>query len=89
MKIPADRIAHGKKLSKTMQMLMYDKYLKGYTKYQTKIEEKPLLSEIMQEILDLSNYYLTFYTRAIKLVQDAKSNKSATHLRKQILKLLT
>lgn len=89
MKIPQDRIAHGKKLSKTMQMLMYDKYLKGYTKYQTKIEEKPLLGEIMQEILDLSNYYLTFYTRAIKLVQDAKSNKSATHLRKQILKLLT
>lgn len=89
MKIPQDRIAHGKKLSKTMQMLMYDKYLKGYTKYQTKIEEKPLLGEIMQEILDLSNYYLTFYTRAIKLVQDAKANKSATHLRKQILKLLT
>lgn len=89
MRIPKDRIAHGKKLSETMQKLMYDKYIKGYTKYQTKIEEKPLMGEIMQEILDLSNYYLTFYERAMKLVRDAKANKSATHLRKQILKLLT
>jgi predicted HicB family RNase H-like nuclease len=88
MKIPKDRIAHGKRLSKTMQTLMYDKYLKGYTKYQTKIEEKPLMGEIMQEILDLANYYITFYERSVKLVQDAKSNKSATYLRKQIIKLL-
>jgi predicted HicB family RNase H-like nuclease len=88
MKIPKDRIAHGKRLSKTMQTLMYDKYLKGYTKYQTKIEDKPLMGEIMQEILDLANYYITFYERSVKLVQDAKSNKSATYLRKQIIKLL-
>lgn len=88
MKIPKDRIAHGKRLSKTMQTLMYDKYLKGYTKYRTKIEEKPLMGEIMQEILDLANYYITFYERSVKLVQDAKSNKSATYLRKQIIKLL-
>jgi len=88
MKIPKDRITHGKRLSKTMQTLMYDKYLKGYTKYRTKIEEKPLMGEIMQEILDLANYYITFYERSVKLVQDAKSNKSATYLRKQIIKLL-
>lgn len=88
MKIPKDRIAHGKRLSKTMQTLMYDKYLKGYTKYQTKIEDKPLMGEIMQEILDLANYYITFYERSVKLVQDAKLNKSATYLRKQIIKLL-
>lgn len=88
MKIPKDRIAHGKRLSKTMQTLMYDKYLKGYTKYRTRIEEKPLMGEIMQEILDLANYYITFYERSVKLVQDAKSNKSATYLRKQIIKLL-
>ena len=88
MKIPKDRIAHGKRLSKTMQILMYNKYLKGYAKYRTKIEEKPLMGEIMQEILDLANYYITFYERSVKLVQDAKSNKSATYLRKQIIKLL-
>jgi hypothetical protein len=46
------------------------------------------MGEIMQEILDLANYYITFYERSVKLVQDAKSNKSATYLRKQIIKLL-
>lgn len=89
MRVPKDRLIHGKKLSKTMEKLMYDKYLRGYSKYRNKIEDKPLLSEIMQEILDLANYYLTFYSKAQQLVSDAKTNKSAKYLRKQILKLLT
>lgn len=88
MRIPKDRIAHGKRLSKKMQGLMYAKYLKGYAKYRTRLEEKPLMGEIMQEILDLSNYYLAFTEKACQLVQDAKSNKSETYLRKQIIKLL-
>jgi hypothetical protein len=88
MRIPKDRIAHGKRLSKKMQDLMYAKYLRGYTKYQTKLEEKPLMGEIMQEILDLANYYLAFAEKACELVQDAKSKKSATYLRKKIIKLL-
>jgi hypothetical protein len=88
MRIPKDRIAHGKRLSKKMQDLMYAKYLRGYTKYRTKIEEKPLMCEIMEEILDLANYYITFYERSVKLVEDAKANKSATYLRKQIIRLL-
>ena len=67
---------------------MYEKYLKGYAKYRTRLEEKPLMGEIMQEILDLSNYYLAFAEKACQLVQDAKSKKSATYLRKQIIKLL-
>ena len=67
---------------------MYDKYLKGYAKYQTKLEEKPLMGEIMQEILDLANYYLAFAEKACQLAQDAKSKKSATYLRKKIIKLL-
>jgi hypothetical protein len=88
LRIPKDRIAHGKRLSKKMQGLMYEKYLKGYAKYRTRLEEKPLMGEIMQEILDLSNYYLAFAEKACQLVQDAKSKKSATYLRKQIIKLL-
>lgn len=88
MRIPKDRVAHGKRLSKKMQGLMYDKYLKGYSKYQTRLEDKPLISEIMQEILDLANYYLAFAEKACELVQDAKSKKSATYLRKKIIKLL-
>jgi hypothetical protein len=88
LRIPKDRVAHGKRLSKKMQALMYDKYLKGYAKYQTRLEEKPLMGEIMQEILDLANYYLAFAEKACELVQHAKSKKSATYLRKKIIKLL-
>ena len=68
---------------------MYSKYLKGYAKYRTKLEEKPIMGEILEEILDLSNYYLAFAEKACQLVQDAKSNKSATYLRKKIIKLLS
>jgi hypothetical protein len=89
MRIPKDRIIHGKRISKKMQELMYEKYLKGYQKYRTKIEEKPLMGEIMQEILDLGNYYITFAERLSKLVEYAKTKKSASFLRKQILKLLS
>ena len=71
-----------------MQSLMYSKYIKGYAKYRTRLEEKPLMGEILEEILDLSNYYLAFAEKACQLVQDAKSKKSATYLRKQIIKLL-
>lgn len=88
MRIPKHRQAHGKKLSKKMQGLMYSKYIKGYIKYRTRLEEKPLMGEIMQEILDLANYYLAFTEKACQLVQDAKSGKSASHLRKKILQLL-
>ena len=88
MRIPKDRVAHGKRLSKKMQGLMYDKYIKGYAKYQTRLEDKPLMGEIMQEILDLANYYLAFAEKACELVEDAKAKKSAVYLQKKIIRLL-
>ena len=88
MRIPKDRIAHGQRLSKKMQGLMYDKYIKGYAKYQTRLEDKPLMGEIMQEILDLANYYLAFAEKACELVEDAKAKKSAVYLQKKIIRLL-
>jgi len=88
LRIPKDRIAHGNRLSKQMQGLMYDKYLKGYAKYRTKLEEKPLMGEIMQEILDLANYYLAFTEKACQLVKDARAKKSAVYLQKKIIRLL-
>jgi hypothetical protein len=88
LRIPKHRVIHGKRLSSNMQSLMYSKYIKGYAKYRTRLEEKPLMGEILEEILDLSNYYLAFAEKACQLVQDAKSKKSATYLRKQIIKLL-
>ena len=88
MRIPKDRIAHGQRLSKKMQGLMYDKYIKGYAKYPTRLEDKPLMGEIMQEILDLANYYLAFAEKACELVEDAKAKKSAVYLQKKIIRLL-
>ena len=88
MRIPKDRIAHGQRLSKKMQGLMYDKYIKGYAKYQTRLDDKPLMGDIMQEILDLANYYLAFAEKACELVEDAKAKKSAVYLQKKIIRLL-
>lgn len=88
--IPRGRIAYSKKLSNTMRDLMEEKFIRGFRKYGDKIEDKPLVNEILEEIIDLANYYITFADRSKKLAQMAK-NKSigADRLRKEILKLLT
>lgn len=88
--IPRSRIAYSKKLSTAMRDLMEEKFIRGFRKYGDKIEEKPLVNEILEEIIDLANYYITFADRAKKLTHMAR-NKSigAEKLRKEILKLLT
>lgn len=69
---------------------MEEKFIRGFRKYGNNIEDKPLINEILEEIIDLSNYYLTFVERSKKLVSMAKnsSTRSST-LRKNIIKLLT
>lgn len=69
---------------------MEEKFIRGFRKYGDNIEDKPLVNEILEEIIDLANYYLTFAERAKSLVCLAKnpSTKIET-LRKKIIKLLT
>jgi hypothetical protein len=73
-----------------MREMMEEKFIRGFRKYGNNIEDKPLINEILEEIIDLSNYYLTFVERSKKLVSMAKnsSTRSST-LRKNIIKLLT
>lgn len=88
--IPRSRIAYSKKLSNAMKDLMEEKFIRGFRKYGDKIEEKPLVNEILEEIIDLANYYITFADRAKRLAKMAKDkSKGADALRKEILKLLT
>lgn len=88
--IPSGRIAYSKKLSNAMKDLMEEKFIRGFRKYGDKIEEKPLVNEILEEIIDLANYYITFVDRAKRLAKMAKDkSKGADALRKEILKLLT
>jgi len=88
--IPKCRIRYAKKVSKTMQGLMEEKFIRGFRKYGDRIEDKPLMNEILEEIIDLSNYYLTFAERAQALVGMAKNGSTkASTLRKNIIKLLT
>ena len=69
---------------------MEEKFIRGFIKYGDKIEDKPLVNEILEEIIDLSNYYLTFAERAQRLVSMAKNSSTrASTLRKNIIKLLT
>ena len=73
-----------------MREMMEEKFIRGFRKYGDNIEDKPLVNEILEEIIDLSNYYLTFVERAKKLVSMAKnSSTKASTLRKNIIKLLT
>ena len=88
--VPKCRIRYAKKISKTMQVLMEEKFVRGFRKYGDRIEEKPLMTEILEEIIDLSNYYLSFAERAQALVGMAKNRSTkASTLRKNIIKLLT
>lgn len=88
--IPKCRIRYAKKVSKTMQGLMEEKFIRGFRKYGDRIEDKPLMNEILEEIIDLSNYYLAFAERAQALVSMAKNGSTkASTLRKNIIKLLT
>ena len=88
--VPKCRARYAKKLSKTMQNMMEEKFIRGFIKYGDKIEDKPLVNEILEEIIDLSNYYLTFAERAQRLVSMAKNSSTrASTLRKNIIKLLT
>lgn len=84
MKLPADREKHGKMLSKTMQRLMYEKYIQGYLKYKTKIEEKPLMGEVLEEILDLSNYFLVLMFQIEEIRRLARTSKNLSQLKKKI-----
>ena len=69
---------------------MEEKFVRGFRKYGDRIEEKPLMNEILEEIIDLSNYYLSFAERAQALVGMAKNRSTkASTLRKNIIKLLT
>lgn len=73
-----------------MQGMMEEKFIRGFRKYGDRIEDKPLMNEILEEIIDLSNYYLAFAERAQVLVRMAKNNSTkASTLRKNIIKLLT
>ena len=73
-----------------MQGLMEEKFIRGFCKNGDRIEDKPLMNEILEEIIDLSNYYLAFAERAQTLVKMAKnSSTKASTLRKNIIKLLT
>jgi len=73
-----------------MQTLMEEKFVRGFRKYGDRIEDKPLMNEILEEIIDLSNYYLCFAERAQALVKMAKnSSTKVSTLRKNIIKLLT
>ena len=88
--VPKCRIRYAKRLSGAMREMMEEKFIRGFRKYGDKIEDKPLVNEILEEIIDLSNYYLTFAERAKKLVSMAKnSSTKASTLRKNIIKLLT
>jgi hypothetical protein len=89
VRIPAHRVKHGKKLSKTMQRLMLDKYMRGYLKYKTNIEDKPILGEILQEILDLNNYFLTFMNQLEDIKKSLRTETNIDKLRQKIDKLLT
>lgn len=88
MIIPADRHKHGKKLASMMSKMMYEKYIRGYLKYKTKIEEKPLVTEILQELLDLANYYLVLMTQ-LEDLKKATNTESLEKIRKRLDKLLT
>lgn len=69
---------------------MEEKFIRGFRKYGDRIEDKPLMNEILEEIIDLSNYYLAFAERAQALVSMAKNGSTkASTLRKNIIKLLT
>jgi hypothetical protein len=88
--IPQGRILYSKKLSSAMKAMMEEKFIRGFRKYGDKIEEKPLVNEILEEIIDLANYYITFADRAKKLAKMAKDKSCGlTTLRREILKLLT
>ncbi|NBW10694.1 MAG: hypothetical protein EBR82_21980 [Caulobacteraceae bacterium] len=70
--------------------MMEEKFIRGFRKYGNNIEDKPLINEILEEIIDLSNYYLTFVERSKKLVSMAKNPLTrSSALRKNIIKLLT
>jgi len=88
--IPRSRVAYSKKLSNAMKDFMEEKFIRGFRKYGDNIEDKPLLNEILEEIIDLANYYITFVDRAKRLAKKAKDkNCGINALRKEILKLLT
>ena len=87
MKLPADREKHGKMLSKTMERLMYEKYVQGYFKYKTKIEEKPLMGEVLEEILDLSNYFLVLMFQIEEIKRLSRTSKNLPQLKKKIEEL--
>jgi len=88
--IPRSRVLYSKKLSSAMKAMMEEKFIRGFRKYGDKIEEKPLVNEILEEIIDLANYYITFADRAKKLAKMAKDRSCGlTALRREILKLLT
>ena len=88
--VPRCRVRYAKKLSGAMREMMEEKFIRGFRKYGNNIEDKPLINEILEEIIDLSNYYLTFVERSKKLVSMAKNPLTrSSALRKNIIKLLT
>lgn len=81
---------YSKRLSNAMKEMMEEKFIRGFRKYGDNIEDKPLVNEILEEIIDLANYYITFADRAKRLSKMAKDKTCGlTALRREILKLLT